>query len=66
MTLTKMLTLAGLGLLLVLIVAGCGLAVVPPAAAPLDRFLEEPTHRTAEVRPRQADLVRKLVEADIR
>ena len=35
MKLTKMLTIAGLGLLLALIVAGCGMAVAPPAAAPL-------------------------------
>ena len=34
MNFTKLLTIAGLGLLLALIVAGCGMAVVPPAAAP--------------------------------
>jgi hypothetical protein len=35
MKVTKMLIIAGLGLLLALIAAGCGMAVAPPAAAPL-------------------------------
>src|SRR5689334_8710587 len=35
MKLTKMLIMAGLGLLLALIVAGCGMAIMPPATAPL-------------------------------
>src|SRR5690242_19434567 len=35
MKLTKMLIIAGLGLMLALVAAGCGMAIMPPATAPL-------------------------------